>query len=149
MKRPSWDELLIRVAASLVLCVALMWMLSCSRHEESTQQLQEQAQQATERAKIEAQKAAEQARVAARQAARDTRAIAAGVRAGLHTPAGDNPVDVNSASRRQLEMLPGVSPTLARRIEEHRPYAHARDLVRKGALSEEEYQRIAGEVTAD
>lgn len=148
MRRANWSELLIRVAATFGLCIALLWMVSCSRPQESTQELQEQAQQATERAKIEAQRAAEQARVAAQQAAKDTRAIAAGVRAGLHTPTGDNPVNVNSASRQQLEMLPGVSAMTARRIEEHRPYAHARDLVRKGAVSSAEYQRIAGDVTA-
>lgn len=148
MRRANWGELLIRVAASLGLCVALLWMVSCSRRPESTQQLQEQAQQATERAKVEAQRAAAQARVEAKQAARDTRAIAAGVRAGLHTPSADKPVNVNSASREELETLPGVSAVTARRIEEHRPYAHARDLVSKGAVSAEEYQRIAGEVTA-
>lgn len=148
MKRPKWGEVLIRVAASLGLCVALMWMLSCSRGHESTQELQQQAQQATIRAKIEAKKAAVQARVAAKEAARDTRAIAAGVRAGLHTPPQNNPVNVNSASREQLEMLPGVNAAIARRIEEHRPYAHARDLVRRGAISQDEYQRIAADVTA-
>lgn len=147
MRRASLGELLIRVVATLGLCVALFWMASCSRHE-SNQQLQQQAQQATVRAKIEARKAAADARVAAKQAAQETRAIAAGVREGLHTPTGDHPVDVNSASREQLETLPGVSATLARRIEEHRPYAHARDLVRKGAVSPAEYQRIAADVTA-
>jgi DNA uptake protein ComE-like DNA-binding protein len=148
VKRPSWGELLIRIAATLGLCVALLWMVSCSRHE-SNRELQEQAQQATVRAKIEAQKAAADARVAAKQAAQETRAIAAGVRAGLHQPtAANHPVDVNSASREQLESLPGVSATMARRIEEHRPYAHASDLVRKGVVSAEEYDRIAGDVTA-
>jgi DNA uptake protein ComE-like DNA-binding protein len=122
-------------------------MASCSRYE-SDQQLQQQAQQATVQAKVEARKAAAEARVAAKQAARDTRAIAAGVRQGLHTPTGDHPVNVNSASREQLEMLPGVNATLARRIEAHRPYAHTRDLVRKGALSTQQYDRIAVDVTA-
>ncbi len=139
---------MIRIAATLGLCVALLWMVSCSRRE-SDQKLQEQAQQATVRAKIEAQKAAADARVAARQAAQETRAIAAGVRAGMKTPTGDHPlVNVNSADRDQLEALPGVSAATARRIEEHRPYAHAHDLVRKGAVSQEEYDRIAANVTA-
>jgi DNA uptake protein ComE-like DNA-binding protein len=149
VRQVKWSDLLIRIAATLGLCVALLWVLSCSRREESTQDLQQQAQQATVRAKIEARQAAADARVAAKQAARDTRAIAAGVREGMKTPTGgDRPVNVNSASRRQLEMLPGVDATVARHIEEHRPYAHARDLVRKGAVSEDEYQRIAADVTA-
>jgi DNA uptake protein ComE-like DNA-binding protein len=146
--RRDWGDLLIRVAATLGLCVALLWMVSCSRHE-SDQRLQEQAQQATVNAKIEARKAAAEARVAAKQAARDTKDIAAGVRAGMRTPTGPHhPVDVNSASRERLERLPGVSATTARRIEAHRPYAHARDLVRKGVISSDEYQRIAGDLTA-
>lgn len=146
--RPNWGEMLIRVAATLGLCMALLWMGSCSRHE-SDQRLQEQAQQATVQAKIEARKAAAEARVAAKQAARDTKDIAAGVRAGMRTPSGPHhAVNVNSASREQLERLPGVSATTARRIEAHRPYAHARDLVRKGVISSDEYRRIAGDLTA-
>jgi len=148
MRRTNWTELLIRVAATLGLCVALFWMVSCSRHE-SDRRLQQQAQQATVKAKMAAQKAAADARVAAQQAAQETRAIAAGVRAGLHTPTGEaHPVDLNSASSERLETLPGVNAALARRIEEHRPYARARDLVRKGVVSPQEYQRIAGDVTA-
>jgi len=149
VNRANWGELLVRLAATLGLCVALLWMVSCSRPE-SDQRLQQQAEQATVRAKIEAQKAAADARVAARQAAQETRAIAAGVRDGMKTPTGTaHVVDVNSASRAQLESLPGVGATTARRIEEHRPYAHARDLVSKGVISQSEYDRISADVTAD
>ena len=148
MKRTIFGELLIRVAATLGLCLALFWMVSCSRHE-SDQRLQEQAQQATVKAKIEARKAAADARVAAQQAAQETRAIAAGVRDGLHQPTGaQHPVNVNSASREELETLPGVGSTLARRIQQNRPYARARDLVRKGVVTQNEYDRIAADVTA-
>ena len=86
--------------------------------------------------------------MAAQHAAQDTRAIAAGVRAGLHTPTGSRTVDLISASREQLETLPGVGATLARRIQANRPYSSAHDLVRKGVVSRQEYQRIAGDVTA-
>lgn len=148
VKRLNWGELMIRVAATLGLCVALIWMVSCST-QESNQQLQQQAQHATIQAKIEARKAAADARVAAKQAARDTRAIAAGVRQGLRTPTGPHhAVNVNSATREQLETLPGIGVTTARRIQEHRPYAHARDLVRKGVVSDAEYRRIAADITA-
>lgn len=149
MKRSNWGELMVRIAATMGLCLALLWVLSCSSRRESDQRLQEQAQRATVQAKIAAQKAAADARVAAQHAAQDIRAIAAGVRAGLHTSTGAaHPVNVNSASRDQLETLPGVGATLARRIQANRPYSSAHDLVRKGVVSRQEYQRIAGDVTA-
>lgn len=139
----------IRLAAGVGICAALLWMTSCtaSGKRESDQQIQRQAQEATENAKIAAQKAAAEARVAAAHAERDANDVAKGVRAGLHNGnAGGGTVDVNSASRAELESLPGVTAATARRIEEDRPYDTAHDLVRKGAVSEAEYERIAGSV---
>lgn len=138
----------VRVMAALGLCVALLWVTSCNTdgRRESDRQIQQQAQQATEKAKRAADQAAAEARVAAANAEREAHDVAKGVKDGLHN--GKSAVDVNSASRAELESLPGVSPTAARRIEAHRPYGSTDDLVRKGALSEDEYNRIAGDVTA-
>jgi DNA uptake protein ComE-like DNA-binding protein len=55
-------------------------------------------------------------------------------------------VDLNSATRADLETLPGVTAVTARRIEAHRPYDSPHDLVRKGVVSQAEYERIAGNV---
>lgn len=150
MPRRGLLDLMIRIAATMGLCVALLWMVSCSPRQESDQQLRQQAQQATERAKVAAQKAAVDARIAAANAERDANDVAQGVKAGLHNGkgAGAGTVDVNSASRASLESLPGVTPAVARRIANDRPYSSPHDMVRKGAITEAEYGRIAGNVTA-
>jgi DNA uptake protein ComE-like DNA-binding protein len=147
MRKRGYSDMAIRVVATLGVCAALAWVASCNAHgkPESDQQIRQQAQQATENAKRAADKAAADARVAAANAEREAHDVSAGVKAGLHN--GKGAVDVNAASLADLETLPGVTAVTARRIEEHRPYATTRDLVRKGAVSEEEYGRIAGDVT--
>lgn len=145
--RPSPHyHLLLRLLTCLALCAALLWMASCAH--ESDQQIQRQAQEATEKAKVEAQKAAAQAKVAAANATREANDVARGVCAGLHNKNGGRVVDVNSASRADLETLPGVNATTARRIADHRPYDSPRDLVRKRVISQSEYDRIARDIVA-
>ncbi|MGC2583391.1 MAG: helix-hairpin-helix domain-containing protein, partial [Acidobacteriaceae bacterium] len=73
--------------------------------------------------------------------------VAKGVRAGLHNGKnGGDLVNVNTATRADLESLPGVTPTTARRIAENRPYDTPHDLVRKGVVSQGEYDQIAAQV---
>lgn len=148
MENGNLKEWAIRLTACAGICAALVWMTSCTATgtQESDQQIQHQAQQATENAKAAAQKAAQEARIAAANAERDAHDVAKGVRAGLHNGNAGGAVDVNSASRGELEKLPGVTAATARRIEEDRPYDTALDLVRKGAVSQAEYERIAGDV---
>ncbi len=50
---------------------------------------------------------------------------------GAEKAKGDK-VDLNSASQSELEALPGVGPTLARRIIENRPYSSVSDLSKAG-----------------
>jgi DNA uptake protein ComE-like DNA-binding protein len=147
MRRATLSNLILRVAATLGLCAALLWIVSCNANgkPESDRQIQQQAQQATESAKRAADKAAAEARVAAADAEREANDVAAGVKAGLHNGKGGC-VDLNSASRADLEALPGVTAATARRIENNRPYGAPHDLVRKGVVSEQEYGRIAGNV---
>jgi len=59
------------------------------------------------------------------------------------------PIDLNRASLSQIEALPGVTPTIAKRIVEGRPYEDAGELVRKGILSRHEYHRIDDLVTVE
>lgn len=149
MHRTPFSDLPIRIAATLALCAALFWMASCNANgkPESDQQIQQQAEQATEKAKVAAQKAAAEARIAAANAEREGNDVARGVKAGLHNGKdGSGAVDINSASSADLETLPGVTAATARRIASNRPYDTPHDLVRKGVVSQTEYDRIAGNV---
>ena len=146
MQGRGWGGWTIRVMATLGLCMAVLWVASCARRE-SDQQIQQQAQEATEQAKVAAKKAAEEARIAAANAEREAHDVAKGVRAGLHNGKnGENAVNLNTASRADLETLPGVTATTARRIAENRPYDTPHDLVSKRVVSQAEYERIADDV---
>jgi predicted DNA-binding helix-hairpin-helix protein len=57
------------------------------------------------------------------------------------------PIDLNSASVRKVEQLPGVTPSMARRIVEGRPYDDPHDLVERGILTERELGRILDRVS--
>lgn len=149
MRKAALSEFSLRFAATLGVCAALLWMISCTAtgKPESDQKIQQQAQQATENAKIAAQKAAKEARIAAANAEREANDVAKGVKAGLHNGKGnDHAIDLNSASRTDLETLPGVTATTARRITANRPYGTPHDLVSKGVVSQSEFDRIAGDV---
>ena len=56
------------------------------------------------------------------------------------------PIELNSASLRKVEQLPGVTPSIARRIVEGRPYEDPHDLVERGILTERELGRILDRV---
>jgi DNA uptake protein ComE-like DNA-binding protein len=56
------------------------------------------------------------------------------------------PLDVNTASLSDLEQLPGVTPSMARRIFEGRPYGTLDELVERGLLSERELDRVKGKL---
>ena len=58
-------------------------------------------------------------------------------------------VDLNSAGRKRLRALPGISDDEADRIVASRPYENRRDLVRKRVLSEDEFQRVKDYVYVD
>jgi DNA uptake protein ComE-like DNA-binding protein len=60
-----------------------------------------------------------------------------------HAEAHPASIDLNDAGLRKIEKLPGVTPNMARRIVEGRPYEDPYDLVERGILTEREYRRIA------
>ena len=49
----------------------------------------------------------------------------------------------------QVERLPGITPSMAKRIVEGRPYASPRDLVERSILTERELERILDHVTVE
>jgi len=58
-------------------------------------------------------------------------------------------VELNSAGRKRLRALPGISDDEADRIMASRPYENRRDLVRKRVLSEDEFERVKDYVYVD
>jgi DNA uptake protein ComE-like DNA-binding protein len=117
--------------------------------EEQDQQIRQQAQQATEQARKDAKVAAANARVAAEKATRELKDVAQGVRDGLHdSGSSSSRVDINAASRDRLAGLPGITASRARAIIDGRPYDSTHDLVKKGVLTEAQYERISGQITA-
>ena len=58
------------------------------------------------------------------------------------------PMDINTASVDQLRTLPGVGDTYARRIVSGRPYSSKNQLVSKGVLPRNVYNKIQDQIVA-
>ena len=57
-------------------------------------------------------------------------------------------VDVNSASKEDLEKLPGIGPATADKIIANRPYTTKRDLLTKKIVGQKEYEAIRDKIVA-
>lgn len=79
---------------------------------------------------------------------KDSTAIAQGVKEGWNRDK-KGMVNINSVGKTQLLDLPGITTAAADRIIKARPYHDKHELVTKGVLSENQYQRIADSITVD
>ena len=65
---------------------------------------------------------------------------------GWGKPRLKGPVDLNEASRLELQALPGIGPTLADRIVKHRdrygPFQEPEDLMQVEGIGEKRYEKI-------
>jgi DNA uptake protein ComE-like DNA-binding protein len=59
------------------------------------------------------------------------------------------PINLNSASDRQLQSLLGMTPQEAHRIIRARPYRDKAALLSKGVISENTYRRIKDRITVN
>ncbi|MBM3796825.1 MAG: hypothetical protein FJW31_22870 [Acidobacteria bacterium] len=57
-------------------------------------------------------------------------------------------LDLNSATEKELEGLPGIGDAYAARIVAGRPYAAKNELVQKGIIPEGTYEKIKNRVVA-
>lgn len=71
---------------------------------------------------------------------RDAKAVASGIREGWSR---DKPLDLNTATKEQLQTLPGISGKEADGIIGGRPYQRPEDLLSRHILPRTEYSRIA------
>jgi DNA uptake protein ComE-like DNA-binding protein len=125
------------------LAVSLLLVAGCSHQD--TEKTKQEAARATEQIKEGSKVAAVELKKDAKEAAKQTKAIAEGVKQGLQTP--DKAVNVNSASKVQLQTLPGVDEQTADRIIKGRPY-HTRDEVgTRGVVSPDEFSAIKDRIT--
>jgi DNA uptake protein ComE-like DNA-binding protein len=107
--------------------ILLLAALAGCTQSQNTQDLKEKTAQATAEVK------------------RDAKAVAAGIREGWSR---DNPLDLNTATKEQLQSLPGITATEADRVIAGRPYDDPNDLVKRHILPKTEYDKIADRVTA-
>jgi competence protein ComEA len=60
---------------------------------------------------------------------------------------GSGLVNVNNASLKELDTLPGIGPVYGQSIIDHRPYSNIEELLSKGALNTSTYEKIKDLIT--
>jgi len=111
----------------LTLLVLVMAAMGCGQKKETPDDIREKTANATAEIK------------------RNAQAVAQGVKEGLHR---GNTIDLNKCSKDDLLTLPGISKETADRVLAARPYDDTHELVSRRLVSEAEYQKIEGKVTA-
>lgn len=139
------------IAIACLIGMLAFALLGCTNGKPNDQEIRQKSEQATRDARAGAKQLAANAKVAAANAVEGVNAAAQGIKDGVNSgKAGDsgNKLDINSASTARLALLPGISITKAHDIVQGRPYRGAHSLVRRGLLTQDEYDRIADKITA-
>ena len=70
-----------------------------------------------------------------------------GIKDGLTRKSTQTGVNINTATRAQLEDLPGVTPAMARNIIANRPYKDPNELRKQKILPKDVYNKISSRLT--
>lgn len=117
-----------RRVVKIIATVGLLLLLAgCTSQKSSPDEMRERTAQATSEMK------------------QDAKALADGVKEGWNR---NQPLDLNKASKEQLQSLPGMSTEGAERIIDGRPYGSATELVSRHVVSQQEYDKIKDQITA-
>jgi DNA uptake protein ComE-like DNA-binding protein len=117
----------MKLALFFPLTLALLAAIGCT-----------QAQRSPDAIRQDAAKAASEAK-------EDAKAVVHGVEDGLKSK---GQVNINSATREQLEALPGIDAARAQRIIAARPYQDSDELLKRHLVAKAEYDRISSQVVA-
>ncbi|HEY3989063.1 MAG TPA: helix-hairpin-helix domain-containing protein [Acidobacteriaceae bacterium] len=144
---------LLSIAALCAFSILAVALIGCTNRSTSQndQQIRQKSAEATRDVRQGAKQLAADTKVAAANAVNGVNAAAQGVKEGVNSnKPGENGdlVDINSASTARIAMLPGVSISKAHDIVQGRPYHSPHALVRRGLLTQEQYDRISGKITA-
>jgi hypothetical protein len=118
---------------------------------QNDQEVRQKSAEATRQVQKGAKQLAADTKVAAANAVDGVNAVAQGVKDGVNSGKqgdGSDLTDINSASTASIAMLPGISISKAHDIVKGRPYRDPHALVHRGLLTQEQYDRISGKITA-
>lgn len=132
----------LKLMAISALALSFLMLSACANQD--TEKTKQEAAKATEQIKEGSKVAAVELKKDAKQAAVQGKAIAEGVKQGLATP--DKPVNVNTASKTKLQVLPGIDEETAGRIIAGRPYHTTDEVGTKGAVSPEQFNAIKNKI---
>jgi DNA uptake protein ComE-like DNA-binding protein len=68
--------------------------------------------------------------------------------ASAKSKAAADKLDINSATKEQLDALPGIGEAFAQKIIDNRPYRTKRDLVTKKVIPQTTYEKIKDQIIA-
>jgi DNA uptake protein ComE-like DNA-binding protein len=141
---------LLLAVISAVLVVIVPACSSRSQNAQSQRQqdqkMRQQVADATQKVKAESEVAARKADEASHELEHKAKVAAQGVKEGWNRNASQK-INLNSASRDEMEHQLGLSRQEAQRIINGRPYHEKSDLVKKGIVSDDEYAKIHGQIT--